>query len=82
MIWAIGYLGGRTIGSTGGNTFPLNRRNVARQVDNRTAYIVGPAAQVEPTTDERNNPALAIRENATALYRYAGRTAGLAAGLD
>jgi hypothetical protein len=48
--------------------------------DGRELYVVGPAAALAFTTPESNDLA-ANPENATALFRYAERTAALAAAL-
>lgn len=60
-------VGGRVVGNRGGQY--------------GTFYVVGPAAALPLDDDEITQQAFAIPENSTAIFRYAPRTAALAASL-
>lgn len=60
--------------------YKLGGMEVAKSYNGNRAFVVGPAAQLIPTTEERRLLA-GINENITSMYRYVPRTAALAAAL-
>jgi hypothetical protein len=74
------------VGNDSGSTpdlYTVNGRAVGNWLPNRDVFAVGPAASLAFTPDETTYlaEALKIKENSTSIFRYAGRTAALAAFL-
>lgn len=56
-------------------------RQVARRFNSEDVWFIGPAAQLDLNEQEMASFGSAIKENSTALFRYAARTATLAANI-
>jgi hypothetical protein len=74
------------VGNDGGyapDLYTVNGRAVGNWLNGRDVFAVGPAASLAFTPDESTYlaDALKIKENSTSIFRYAGRTAALAAFL-
>lgn len=57
-------------------------RPVARRFNGEDVWFIGPAAQLDLNQQEKASFGKAIKENSTALFRYASRTATLAASIE